>query len=53
MIKEIEDHGDECTWHDPKTGERCRKPAVMGSAKTAVCEEHLVIIRRLQTAPGD
>ena len=51
MIKEIEDHGNKCTWHDPIKLGRCNAPAVMGSAKTALCHEHVKAHRKLTMEP--
>lgn len=52
MIRDIRDHGDLCTWHNLK-GERCNASAVMGSAKTALCVEHLDSHRRLTMEPEE
>ena len=50
MIREIPDHGNECTWHDIK-GNRCHAPAVIGSAKACLCREHEHDHRKLTMEP--
>ena len=50
-LKEYRDHNNACTWHDDVTDVRCSAPAVAGSAKRAVCLDHLKQIRKLEMDP--
>jgi hypothetical protein len=49
-MKEIEHHGNLCTWHDD-ADVRCKAPGIIGSTKRCLCAAHHDLHMKTQLDP--